>query len=82
MDGQIKTNEDENFGYFSVKLNIVQEEFSVIFQTINDLLKTLRIPCKLIFCDFVNHNGNISNYKANLIYLLHSRPSYLPLDER
>ena len=64
LDGEIKTYEERNFGFFSVNSDIVKEEFSVTFRTANDILKSLRIPSKLVFCDFFRHNGNSTNCKV------------------
>ena len=49
-----------NFGHFSMDTSTVKSSFEDKFMTINQNLKAKQVDGELVFCSFVDHDGNLT----------------------
>ena len=59
LTGKIKTNPENQFAYFSMKVNEVKNIFSETIEQINRNMQLKNIDGFLTFCSFEAHAGTI-----------------------
>ena len=55
--GSIRVNKTKNFGYFSMNISKVKQEFIPTIRKIQENMQAKNIQGDLVFIGYVNHNG-------------------------